>query len=344
MSRIGITMGDPKGVGPELIAKAWKEMEPAIRQKIRIYGDRTVLDVSAKMVGTTFDPKQLVITSSVAGPVGNISEPDASRITLLALKAAIVDIKAGSIDALVTAPVNKFRMQITEPNFTGHTETLAKAAGVRDVIMMFACPPVMPDSTLAKQVGLPIANLCSANTKPIYYDKLRISLVTTHLPLKEVSAHISKHKILTTIHLTVEALKRFFDCERPRIAVLSLNPHAGEGGVLGTEEEEVIVPAIGRARKEGIICFGPFTSDALFGKKEIDFDAVIAMYHDQGLTPMKIICPDRVVNVTLGLPFVRTSPGHGTAEDIAWRGQARSESMISAIEMADHLLRKQGKV
>ncbi len=341
MARIGITMGDPKGVGPELVAKAWKILNPEIRNRVRIYGDRTVLDVCAKLAGTEFDSKQQVITSSTPGPVGNISEPDASRVAHLALKAAIADAKSNSIGALVTAPVNKYRMQLTDPNFVGHTEMLAKATGVRDVVMMFACPPAWPDANLAKQVGLPISHFCSQGEQPIYYEKLRISLVTTHLPHQEVSAHINKNKILTTIHLTEDALKRFFDCKQPRIAVLSLNPHAGESGKLGSEEKESIAPAINQARKEGIICFGPFTPDALFCKKEIDFDAVVAMYHDQGLVPMKIMCPDKVVNVTLALPFVRTSPGHGTAEDIAWRNKARPESMISAIEMADHLLRKQ---
>ncbi len=310
MIRLGITMGDPKGIGPETVAKAVKAISPELRACLRIYGDRTVLEAAANMADVTFDPKQLAITSSTSLPVGSISDPDAARITLLALDAAVADIKSGVTSALVTAPVNKLRLQSVDPSFVGHTERLAKAAGVKDIVMMFVCPAV------------------------------RISLVTSHVALKDVPSRITRQRIHTTIRMTNDALIRFFNCATPRIAVLALNPHIGEGGALGTEELEFIIPAIEKAQKDGINCQGPLQAEIIFSKTaDIDFDGIVAMYHDQGLTPMKLICPKKSVNITLGLPFIRTSPGHGTAEDLAWRGKASEESMVAAIEMAEHLLK-----
>lgn len=317
MIRIGITMGDPKGIGPETVAKAVGAISPDLRAHLRIYGDRTVLDAAANMAGRAFDPKQIAITSSTCLPVGSISDPDAARITLLALDAAVADIKSGVTSALVTAPVNKLRLQSVDPSFVGHTERLAKAAGVKDIVMMFACPPHSPK-----------------------HQAVRISLVTSHVALKDVPSRITRQRIHTTIRMTNDALIRFFNCATPRIAVLALNPHTGEGGALGTEELEFIVPAIEKARKDGINCQGPLQAEIIFSKMaDIDFDGIVAMYHDQGLTPMKLICPKKSVNITLGLPFIRTSPGHGTAEDIAWRNKASEDGMVAAIEMAEHLLR-----
>lgn len=319
MIRIGVTMGDPKGIGPEVTAKALKNLPADLRARLRIYGDKTALEAAANIAGIPYDPKQLAITSNIAAPIGSASDPDAARAAILALDAAIADIKNGVTGALVTAPVNKKRIQLVDPAFIGHTERLAKAAGVKDIVMMFSCSPHIP-----------------------HHQSLRISLVTSHLALKDVSSHLSRQRIATTIRMTNDALIRFFNCATPRIAVLSLNPHAGEGGSLGSEERELITPAIEKARKDGIACLGPLTADAVFSRiNDIDFDGVVAMYHDQGLTPMKLFCPKKSVNITLGLPFIRTSPGHGTAEDIAWRGKASEDGMIAAIEMADFLLKKQ---
>lgn len=316
MIRLGITMGDPKGIGPEIVTKAWKQLPTEMRNRVRIYGDRTVMEAAANMVGTNIDPKNLSITSSTTPPAGNISDPDASRFALQALDAAIADAKNRLIHAIITAPVNKLRMQLTDPTFEGHTERLAKICNVKEFVMMFACPPE-PDSL-----------------------KLRVSLVTSHIPLKEVSSRITKQRIATTINMTAHALKHYFGCNEPRIAVLALNPHSGENGALGTEEQEIIKPAIEKARKDGIICIGPMlTETVLRNLNDLDFDAMVAMYHDQGITPIKLICPQRSVNITLGLPFVRTSPSHGTAEDIAWRNQADEKGMLSAINMALFLLK-----
>jgi len=317
MIKIGITMGDPKGIGPEIIAKMWKALSARERRHLRIYGDRTVLESAAYMVGTNFEPKQLAITSSVAPPVGGVSDPDAARVAIFALDAAIEDIKNGVTSALVTAPINKQRLQLVDPSFVGHTERLAKIARVKDAVMMFSCPAHTPKN-----------------------QTLRIGLVTSHVPLKDVSSRLTIARVLTTIRITVDALRRYFDCPEPRIAVLGLNPHVGEGGALGVEECDVIIPAITKARKEGITCMGPMPPETIFGRLiNLDFDGIVAMYHDQGLIPMKIVCPKKAVNITLGLPFIRTSPGHGTAEDIAWRGKASEDGMLAALDMAEHLLK-----
>lgn len=314
-------MGDPKGIGPEITAKAIKQSPQELLSRIRIYGDRTALEAAANLAGISFDPKQLTITSSTQPPIGSISDPDAARVALAAVDAAIADIKRGSIDAIVTAPVNKHRMQLVDPSFIGHTEKLARSAGAKDIVMMFSCPAHIPQ-----------------------HEALRISLVTSHVALKDVPSKVTRQRIFTTIKMTAEALTKYFNCPTPRIAVLSLNPHAGENGALGSEELESIIPAIAKARKEGITCLGPIQPEVVFAHaRDIDFDAVVAMYHDQGLTPIKIVCPKRSINITLGLPYIRTSPGHGTAEDIAWRGKAEGDGMAAAIHMADHLLKGRQK-
>ncbi len=311
-------MGDPKGIGPEIIAKAMKVVAPEIRGRLRIYGDRTALEAASNLTGFAFDPKQLAITSSITAPVGSVSDPDAARAALSALDAAIADVKSGVTSAVVTAPVNKKRIQLIDPSFFGHTERLARAAGAKDIVMMFSCPANVPN-----------------------HQALRISLVTSHVALKDVSARLTRQRIVTTIRLTNDALVKYFECPTPRIAVLGLNPHVGEGGSLGTEEGEIIVPAIEKARKDGITCIGPLLPEVVFSKTgDIDFDGIVAMYHDQGLTPIKLVSPKKSVNITLGLPFIRTSPGHGTAEDIAWRGKASEDGMVAAIEMAEKLLRR----
>lgn len=317
MTKIGVTIGDPKGIGPEITAKAMKLLPPELCARLRIYGDRTALEAAGNITGMTFDPKQLTIISSTQPPIGSISDPDAARVALAAVDAAVADVKSGAIGAIVTAPVNKHRMQIVDPAFIGHTERLAKAAGAKDIVMMFSCPAHTPQ-----------------------HEALRISLVTSHLAIKDVPSRITRQRIVTTIKMTAEALTGYFGCSTPRIAVLALNPHAGENGALGSEEMEHIIPAIAKARKEGITCIGPIQPEVVFARaRNIDFDAVVAMYHDQGLTPIKMVCPKRSINITLGLPFIRTSPGHGTAEDIAWRGKAEGDGMAAAIEMADMLLK-----
>lgn len=323
--KVGIAMGDPKGIGPETIAKAWRELPTSRREGLRIYGDRTVLETAAELVGTEFDSKQLVITSSTPPPVGSASDPEAARIAKAALDAALADVTAGVVDALVTAPVNKFRLQSIIPGFIGHTEYLAAAANVDAVVMMFASDkPFHSEGCIATPVT-----------------PLRVALATTHTAVKDIPAQLTTDGIVIAVQLLDKTLKSHFGCTYPRIGILGLNPHAGDRGALGSEEETIIGPAIERARKEGFNCIGPLVVDAIFAKIcQLDFDGVVAMYHDQGLIPMKLLYGMNAVNITLGLPFIRTSPAHGTAEDIAWRDVASPGSMLAAIAMAERMAQK----
>lgn len=319
---VGITMGDPRGVGPEVIAKAWKDLSPEERDHFRIYGDRAAMDAAAELAGDSIDPKHFVTTSSTSEEMGSLSDPEAARMALSAIDAAIEDVTAGNISAIVTGPVNKHRLQNIVPGFLGHTEYLAKKAGVREVVMMF-----FSEDAPELCHGLRLAN------------RLCVSLVTMHLPIKEVSGHITKERVLGTIRRTHEALEQHFACPDARIAVMALNPHAGEVGSIGHEEERVILPAIVAAQKEGINCVGPMPADGIFKKmSEFDYDAIVAMYHDQGLIPVKLICGEQCINMTLGLPYMRTSPSHGTAEDIAWLGNADHGNMLLTMRKTRELV------
>lgn len=319
--KIGITMGDPKGIGPEIITKAWNKLSAEQKASIRIYGDYSVLEKAAELANVKFESKQIVTTSCIQPPIGSTSDPEAARITLAALDAAISDVKSGFIDAIVTAPVNKFRLQNALPEFIGHTEYLAQLTSADDVVMMFASNiPCNPD-------------------KKTTVHPLRVALATTHISIKDIPNRLSIDKVLGAIRKLDDALKRFFSCKYPRLGILGLNPHAGDKGALGSEEETIIIPAIEKARSEGFNCIGPLVVDSVFSKiKQLDFDGVVAMYHDQGLIPMKILYGLEAVNISLGLPFIRTSPAHGTAEDIAWRDLASPESMLAAITMAERML------
>lgn len=315
-------MGDPKGIGPEVLAKAWRKLSEQERAQFVIYGDHTTLTATEELVGVKFDHKQIVTTSSTPPPVQKIDDAEAARLAISAIDAAIADAKTGKIVGLVTAPVNKRRMQELRPNFLGHTEYLAKASHIKDAVMMFASsdePQVSKSSAIGKQ-------LC-------------ISLVTMHIPLKDVHSAITTERVLSTIRHTALALDRYFACPDARIVVFSLNPHVGEGGSLGNEEKTAIVPAITLAMKEGINCIGPVAADSVFRKLgDYDADAIVAMYHDQGLLPIKVLCQSHSVNITLGLPYIRTSPSHGTAEDIAWLGTADETSMLDALRLTRKLV------
>lgn len=319
---IGITMGDPKGVGPEVVIRAWAAMDEEERSHYLIYGDHNILEQASMLSKTEIDPKQMVTTSSAQGQATKLSDVEAARTAISAIDTAVEDIRTGRISAIVTAPVNKHRIQSVHPHFLGHTEYLAKAAHVREATMMFFSEGTVclnPTTRLNKQ-------LC-------------ISLVTMHLPIKDVSKAITKERILQTIKRTHAAMDEHFACPDARIAVMALNPHAGEGGSMGHEDEKIIAPAIERAEDEGIFCVGPIPADSVFSKlADYDYDAVVAMYHDQGLLPVKLLCQGHCVNMTLGLPYIRTSPSHGTAEDIAWLGKAEHENMLATIRKTRSLV------
>ena len=218
---------------------------------------------------------------------------------------------AGQIDALVTAPINKDNIQREDFRFPGHTEYLQERAGASEVLMFLVS------------------------------DDLRVGVVTGHIPLADVSKSISSEKILAKLKLMNESLKKDFWIQKPRIAVLGLNPHAGDNGLSGNEEQEIIVPAISDARAANILAFGPYAADGFFGNDSYKkFDAVLAMYHDQGLIPFKQIAFESGVNYTAGLNFVRTSPDHGTAYDIAGKNEASAESFREALFAAIHIVKR----
>jgi 4-hydroxythreonine-4-phosphate dehydrogenase len=234
--------------------------------------------------------------------------PESGAAAVKALREAVADLRGGKTDVLVTAPISKENAQSDDWRFAGHTEFLA-----------------------AEFEGQPVMMMCS--------DTLRVALVTSHMALADVPGAISKDKIVEKLRTLKKTLIADFAIVAPRIAVLSLNPHGGEGGMMGSDEAEVIKPAIDEARKENILAFGPFAADGLFLSGEYSkYDAILAMYHDQGLSPFKALAPDGV-NFTAGLSIVRTSPDHGTAFDIAGKGEAEADSMRNAIYLAIDIFR-----
>jgi 4-hydroxythreonine-4-phosphate dehydrogenase len=320
---VGITLGDPAGIGPEIVIKALRHARVRSLCRPIVFGTaRLIQDVIA--AGAS-GPDCVVVESPDEAPrrKGTVSIVDvpaslgirAGRTNAAAGKAAVAyldrAIRAaidGEIDALVTAPVSKAAIrQNAVPGFIGHTEYLAQKTMARAVAMMF------------------------------YSEPLKVVLVTTHLPLKKVSASITAEKVLNTIRLSEEALKKL-GCARPRVGVAGVNPHAGEEDAFGTEDSTVVAAAVRSARRRGIDARGPLPADTLFRAALAgDYDLVVAMYHDQALAPFKMIAFDEGVNVTLGLPFVRTSVDHGTAFDIAGRGIASEKSLVEAIRLAARL-------
>lgn len=284
---IGITMGDPSGVGPEVVYKALKDPSVASLANFICIGDKKLL-------------------RGVSCSIIDIPYKSSGEGSLRFLERAVDLVKGGVIDALVTAPLSKEKVSKYSVNFKGHTEYLADAFGVKQFDMMFIAP------------------------------QARLSLVTRHVPVKDIPKMITKKAVLSSIELMNETLKNQFNIKNPRIAVLGLNPHAGENGLLGFEDVKQIVPAITAAQKSGIKAFGPFPADTFFCKDK-GFDGIVAMYHDQGLAPMKGLYFKDLVNFTAGLPFVRTSPVHGTAFDIAGKGIADPSSMIASIKLASRL-------
>lgn len=236
--------------------------------------------------------------------------PEGANASLIALREAVKDLKNGDLDAMVTAPLNKKAVALHFPGFTGHTEYLVNEFGAGDGLMFLIA------------------------------DKMRVGVVTNHLPLSKVPESITIDRILSKLRLMNESLKKDFGIVRPKIAVLGLNPHSGDGGLLGNEEIDIINPAIAAANEEDILAFGAYFPDGFFSThQQYDFDAVLAMYHDQGLIPFKALAFDTGVNFTAGLPVVRTSPDHGTAYELAGKGMANPMPMKSAIYSAIDIVR-----
>jgi len=303
--RIAITTGEPAGIGPEISLAALDALD-ADADAILI-GDRGLFAERAVPVEH--------IPLGVAAAPGVLDARNA-RYVLATLERAVVGCLRGEFDAMVTAPVHKGIINDAGVAFTGHTEFLADRAGAPTVVMMLAGAAA--------------------------WGPLRVALATTHLPLAQVPAALVTDKLLATIDVLARDLREKFGIAKPRIAACGLNPHAGEGGYLGREEIDVIVPALKAARALGIDIEGPMPADTVFVPAIAQrFDAIVAMYHDQGLAPLKLATFGRGVNVTLGLPFVRTSVDHGTALDIAGSGAADAGSMRAALKLALELVRRQ---
>ena len=315
---VGITQGDSNGIGYEVIIKALSDprildfFTPVIYGSSKLFGfyrksipEIEQMDTNAINSAKEARPKRINIVNCL--PDNVFAEPgqataESAKAAITALERAIADIKEGDIDVIVTGPINKKAMSTEGFGFPGHTEFLQQQFGVKDVTMLMTS------------------------------HRLKLGVVTGHVPLKDVPSLISEEKILSKLRLMTDSLKRDFCIDKPRIAVLSLNPHSGDGGLLGTEEQEIIIPAIAKAKEEGLLAFGPFSPDGFFGLGHYEkFDATLAMYHDQGLAPFKALSFEDGVNFTAGLPIVRTSPDHGTAYNMAGRDEADPQSMRSAI-------------
>ncbi len=304
-----ITLGDPAGIGPEIIAKCLTKKKIQQIPRITIIGDKATL--FRYLPGGRL-PKNCSLLDiprrSKKGFQPAKSSLESAKASLGYLDEAIRLLKKNAATALATAPICKETISAFQKGFRGHTEYLAGHFGIKRYEMMFV----------------------AKNIKTV--------IVTRHIPLKDVSRAITKQKVVSTILLTHDVLKKSYKIKKPLLGVCGLNPHAGEGGLLGKEEIFSIKPAIRKAKERGVMVEGPFPADTLFYPKNASkYDAIIAMFHDQGLGPIKALYFSELVNVTIGLPFPRTSPAHGTAFDIAGKGIADPSSMLSAILLAHQL-------
>lgn len=306
---IGITMGDPNGIGAEVIVKALLCSEIQDLCVPLLFGDIKIVEQAKKLVGVTNEINIINVTNLEKESLSpGRPNKKAGEASLLYIKEAVRFALEGKIAAIVTAPISKESIHLAGARYPGHTEMLQELTGAKRVAMMFEGR------------------------------KFRVVLVTIHCALSEVPQLINEEKVLSIIELTYESLIELFRIPEPRIVVSALNPHAGEAGAFGSEERHHIIPAIQRAKEKGINVTGPMPADTLFYYAALGkWDAVVAMYHDQGLIPFKMLSFDDGVNLTLGLPIIRTSPDHGTAYDIAWKGKANPSSMISAINVAVRL-------
>ena len=304
--RLAISTGDPAGIGPEVTLRALAE--PSVRElaQLCVVGDPELLERTAAQLDLPL-PEAIEAAGSAAGVQPGRLSAEAGAAAVAAVRRAVELIQAGDYDGLVTAPINKEALRLAGFSWPGHTELLAELTGQRDVRMLLVS------------------------------ERLRVVHVTTHRSLREAVEACTRDRVLRTIDLAAEA-GRGLGLATPRIAVAGLNPHAGEGGLFGDEESREIIPAVEAARAAGLAVSGPWPADTLFWRAaQGEFDLVVATYHDQGHIPVKLGGFDEGVNVTLGLPFPRTSVDHGTAFDIAGRGVARWQSMAAAIRLGARL-------
>ena len=318
--KVGITHGDINGVGYEVILKAFEDPTMLELCTPIIYGSPKVATYHRKAIDcpTNFtiinnaseahSAKLNILTcvdDELKVELGTPTE-EAGKAALDALERALADYREGLIDVLVTAPINKNTIQSDNFRFPGHTEYIQERVGEGEKALMI-----------------------------LMKNELRVALVTGHLPINAIASTLTKELIQEKLTIFEQALRRDFLIDKPRIAVLALNPHAGDDGLIGTEEQEIIIPALNEMKEQGMFCYGPYPADGFFGSDTFTkFDGILAMYHDQGLAPFKALAMEEGVNYTAGLPIVRTSPAHGTAYDIAGKGVASEASLRHAIYAA----------
>jgi 4-hydroxythreonine-4-phosphate dehydrogenase len=309
MIRIGITIGDPSGIGPEIIAGAG--FKSGAKARYVVIGDRFVFDKASGRRQTGVEFIDLANVNRKRFKFGHVSA-EYGKASIEYLDTAMDMLSAGTIDCLVTGPISKEAIHLAGYGYSGHTEYLSAKARCPDVVMM------------------------------LLNDALKFSLVTRHVPLSQVSRRLSRRNICNTLRTTHNALRKFFGIGKPRIIVLGINPHGSDNGVIGTEEESIIRPAIRACRLSGVS--GPCGADVGIAKAAAGkFDCILAMYHDQALIPLKLTGDRRGVNMTLGLPFIRTSPLHGTAFDIAGKHKADPSSLRAAVNLAFQCVQNQRK-
>jgi len=315
--KVGITQGDINGIGYEIIIKTLTDKRITDLCIPIVYGSPKLASYHRKSLNIENFSLNIIKSPENANPkrpnvINCVSEntrielgkmtKESGAAAFASLEAAVKDLTEGKIDVLVTAPINKNSIQSEDFKFPGHTEYLQQKTNSEDVLMLM--------------IG----------------ERMKVGVVTGHIPIKDVASEISEEKILKKLRLMNESLLKDFTLRKPKIAVLGLNPHASDGGVIGKEEEDIIIPALNKARDEGIMAVGPYAADGFFGSESfLKFDAILAMYHDQGLAPFKAVEFETAVNYTAGLPVIRTSPGHGTAFEIAGKGEASPDSFRHAL-------------
>lgn len=323
--KVGITQGDINGISYEVILKTLQDQRMLELCTPVVYGStkvaayhRKALDIENVNFNTIRSPKDAgqkklyminCVDDNIRVELGKPSK-QAGEAALIALEAATNDLMEGHIDVLVTAPINKKNIQSDKFDFAGHTEYLQQRFKSHGSLMLMV------------------------------NDLLKVGVVAGHIPVKELADYITPEKILDKLRILNQSLLKDFSIRKPRIALLGLNPHAGDDGVIGNEEQTTIIPAMEKAKAENIMVIGPYSADGFFGSGAFKkFDAVLAMYHDQGLTPFKLLTVEGGINFTAGLPFIRTSPAHGTAYEIAGKNQASPQSFRQAIYQACDIFR-----
>jgi len=311
LKKIAITIGDPAGIGAEVVLKAILSKDVKKICEPVLIGDKTIIEEAINILKIPINLKDidLIDLSEIKNRdfKKNIPSAEGGNASVKYIKKAVELALNNEVDAIVTAPISKESLKMADYKWPGHTEMLSELTDAKDYTMLF------------------------------YSDRLKLTLVTIHTALRSVPDLIKKERVLRTILLTKKACD-MLSINNPKIAVAGLNPHAGEAGIFGNEEIDEIIPAINKAKDLGIPVYGPYPADTLFYKAyNSEFDIIVCMYHDQGLAPLKMIAFDKAVNVTIGLPIIRTSPDHGTAYDIAWKGIANPSSMIEAIKLATKL-------